>query len=60
MQTSILPSLAINEISFTCQGACRPSAMLNKIVFTHERIAHYKSHRAEIEIFAILGNGSVR
>jgi hypothetical protein len=34
--------------------------MLNKIVFTHERIAHYKSHRAEIEIFAILGNGNVR
>jgi hypothetical protein len=37
-----------------------PSAMLNKIVFTHDRIAHYKSLGAEIEIFAILGNGNVR
>lgn len=34
--------------------------MLNKIVFAHDRIADYKSHRADIEIFAILGNGSVR
>jgi hypothetical protein len=26
----------------------------------NNRIAHYKSHSAEIEIFAILANGSVR